>query len=42
MIDMRHKLIHDYFEIKLEIVWDVATLDIPKIKKHLLKLLETN
>lgn len=40
MIGMRHKLIHDYFEIKLEIVWDVATIDIPKIKKSLLKLLE--
>ena len=39
MIDMRHKLIHDYFEIKLEIIWDVTTIDIPKVKKQLLELL---
>lgn len=41
MIGMRHKLIHDYFEIKLEIVWDVVTIDIPKLKEPLLKILLT-
>jgi uncharacterized protein with HEPN domain len=28
---LRHKLIHDYFEVDLEIVWRTATINIPEI-----------
>jgi uncharacterized protein with HEPN domain len=38
IIGMRHKLIHDYFEVKMELVWDVATVDLPKLKPELIKL----
>jgi uncharacterized protein with HEPN domain len=39
IIGMRHKLIHDYFEIKMELVWDAATIDLPRLKPQLLSLL---
>lgn len=36
---MRNKLIHDYFEIDLALVWQVTTRDLKPLKKQLLKLL---
>ena len=39
IIGMRHKLINDYFEVALPQVWDTATIDIPKIKPMLRKLI---
>ncbi len=39
MRDMRNKMIHDYFEIDLAIVWDTAKNDIPELKKQIEKLL---
>jgi uncharacterized protein with HEPN domain len=41
IISMRHKLVHDYFEIKMPLVWSTATIDIPEVKKLLSKLLES-
>ncbi len=35
---MRDKLIHDYFHIDLEIVWDSITKDIPFLKLELKKI----
>lgn len=32
---MRNILIHMYDELELEIVWDTAEKDIPKLKKQL-------
>lgn len=32
---MRDKLIHDYFGVDLQSVWDTATIDIPKLKQSL-------
>ncbi len=32
---MRDKLIHDYFGIDLEIVWDVIKNKLPELKSHL-------
>lgn len=43
MAGMRNKLIHEYFGVDLEIVWEVCTNEIPPIKptiKRLLKELE--
>lgn len=38
MEKMRHVLVHDYFRIVPEAVWDVVTDDIPSIKPHIVKL----
>ena len=36
---MRDKLIHDYFGVDLDAVWDTAKKDIPGLKTELRKLL---
>jgi uncharacterized protein with HEPN domain len=36
---MRDKLIHFYFGVNLEIVWDVAKNKIPALKENISKLL---
>ena len=28
---LRHKLIHDYFEVDLDIVWRTASVDVPEV-----------
>lgn len=38
---MRDKIVHHYFRINLEIVWQTATRDIPKLKPEIEKMLET-
>ena len=35
MARMRDKLIHDYFGINIDIVWGVATEDLPKLIEKL-------
>ena len=43
IIGMRNVLVHGYFEIDTDIVWDAATRDIPALKpsiEHLLRTLE--
>ena len=37
---MRDKLIHGYFGVDLDAVWDTATKDIPSLKERLLKILK--
>jgi uncharacterized protein with HEPN domain len=29
---LRHKIVHDYFVLDLEVVWDTATIDVPAIR----------
>ncbi len=36
--DMRNRLIHGYTDVKLDIVWKVATEDLPKLKEMLLEI----
>jgi uncharacterized protein with HEPN domain len=38
IIAMRHKLVHDYFEIDLDVVWDAATADVPELLSSLEQL----
>ncbi len=37
---MRDKLIHDYFGINLQLVWDVVERDLPTLKRKVTQLLD--
>mgnify|MGYP002084514199 FL=1 len=37
---MRDKLIHDYFGVNLQLVWDVVERDLPALKQKIGRLLE--
>lgn len=36
--DMRNKLIHEYFSVDLELVWEVVQKDLPLLKSNLVKI----
>lgn len=38
MEKMQHVLVHDYYNISAEIVWDVVKVDLPSIKPQLIQL----
>ena len=40
IIGMRHVLVHDYFRIDTEIVWDVVERDLPVLKRAMQALLD--
>ncbi|MBV8516299.1 MAG: DUF86 domain-containing protein [Acidobacteria bacterium] len=35
IIGMRHRLVHDYFAINLDIVWKAATVSVPQLLEQL-------
>ncbi len=35
---MRDKLVHDYFEVELDLAWEVAKKDVPVLKKQIIKI----
>lgn len=37
---MRDKLIHDYFSVDIDAVWDTVEKDVPVLKKKLKKIIE--
>jgi Uncharacterized conserved protein len=41
VIGMRNRLIHAYFEVNLDIVWDVITDDFPSLIVELEKIIES-
>ena len=40
MAGMRDKLIHDYFGVDIEKVWDTAQEDLPILKKQVIGILK--
>jgi uncharacterized protein with HEPN domain len=40
MTGLRHKLIHDYFEVDLDIVWRTATVNVPEVAEFVRAALE--
>lgn len=40
MAGMRDRLIHGYFSVDYELVWDVATNHLPSLKTHLERIVE--
>jgi uncharacterized protein with HEPN domain len=39
---LRDVLIHEYFGVDIKLVWEIVNKDIPKLKKQIVSLLETN
>lgn len=40
VIDMRNRLIHEYFGVDYQIVWNVIKVELPVLKKQLTKMLD--
>lgn len=38
--DMRNKLIHEYFIVDLDLVWEVVKKDLPRLKEQIKKVLK--
>lgn len=39
LIGMRHKIIHDYFAVQTETVWDVVTNDVPLLREQIARII---
>lgn len=39
VIGMRHKMIHDYFEVSIDVTWDTAANDLAGLKAQIEKIL---
>jgi uncharacterized protein with HEPN domain len=39
IVGMRHILVHGYFEIDTEVVWNVVDRDLPELKREILNIL---
>lgn len=40
MSDLRNKIIHRYFGIDYDIVWDILISNIPELKEHISLIIE--
>jgi uncharacterized protein with HEPN domain len=39
IIAMRHRVVHDYLHVDLDVVWDVVSRDLPELAEELEKIL---
>ena len=39
---MRNRIVHDYFGVDLEIIWQVITDDIPRLQRQIENILDLN
>jgi len=39
IVGMRHKIIHEYFAVQTDTVWDVAQSDVPLLREQLAAIL---
>jgi uncharacterized protein with HEPN domain len=37
---LRHKVVHDYFVVDLNVIWDTATIDVPSLRAAVAMLCE--
>ena len=35
---LRHVLVHDYYQVNLEMIWIILEQDLPKLKKYLIEI----
>lgn len=35
IVGMRNRVVHSYFEVDLDLLWDVVTVDVPKLRAQL-------
>ncbi len=42
VVGMRHKMIHDYFDVDVNIVWTTAINNVPPLKEAVLKIIKNN
>lgn len=40
--NMRNLLIHEYFGVNLKVVWNTAKYDLPKLRREIEKIVESN
>jgi uncharacterized protein with HEPN domain len=38
--DMRNRLIHEYFNVDIELIWDIIQQEVPPLKKQIKKLIK--
>jgi len=41
IVGFRNISIHEYFGVNLQLVWEIATIDLPELKEKMLLILET-
>lgn len=41
MISLRNRMIHAYFNVNLQIIWEIIQGDIPNLKQDIMRVLET-
>jgi uncharacterized protein with HEPN domain len=42
IIGLRNRIVHEYFGVDAEIVWEIITHDLPKLKSNLQSLISTS
>ncbi len=41
MVGMRHVIIHEYFQVDLQVIWDTVKGDLPPLKKQIQEILRS-